>query len=100
MKITSTNHLRNLKAQYSEALDSLEMRVLVCGGTGCVAGGSVQIYEKIRDLAKAAGVNVCVSIDMHECGGGVGIHLRRHPVVWIGRGSKGSLGICVDLSNL
>ena len=73
MKITSTKNLRNLKSQYSEALDSLEMRVLVCGGTGCVAGGSVKIYEKIRDLAKAAGVKVCVSLDVHECGG-VGIH--------------------------
>ncbi len=73
MKITSTNELKALKTKYNEALDSLEMRVLVCGGTGCVAGGSVKIYEKIRDLAKEKGINVCVSLDVHECGG-VGVH--------------------------
>ena len=73
MKITSTDALKNLQIEFSEALESLEMRILVCGGTGCVAGGSVKIYEKLLELARERGVDVKVDLDVHECGG-VGIH--------------------------
>ena len=62
MRITSTDNLMNLRSQYNKALDALSMRVLVCGGTGCVAGGSVKIYERLRDLARERGLDVCVSI--------------------------------------
>ncbi|MEG2569935.1 MAG: NuoF family protein, partial [Clostridia bacterium] len=73
MRITSTENLKNLRGQYSAAIESLQMRVLVCGGTGCVAGGSVAIYERLSELAASHGVDVCISIDAHECGD-VGIH--------------------------
>lgn len=73
MRITSTDNLMNLREQYKKILKSLEMRVLVCGGTGCIAGGSAKIYEKLKEIAANRGINVCVTLDVHECGG-VGIH--------------------------
>ncbi len=73
MNITSTEALRHLQQEYSRALESMEMRILVCGGTGCVAGGSVKIYERLLELAKERGINAKIDIDIHECGG-VGIH--------------------------
>ena len=31
---------------------SADCRVLVCGGTGCLASGSGKIYEKLKELTK------------------------------------------------
>ena len=73
MNITSTDTLRNLQQEYSKALDTMEMRILVCGGTGCVAGGSVKIYERLLALAEERGIPVRIDLDVHNCGG-VGIH--------------------------
>jgi len=71
--IASTETLRHLQQEFSRALESMDMRILVCGGTGCVAGGSVKIYNRLLELAKERGIDARIDIDIHECGG-VGIH--------------------------
>ena len=37
-------------------------KVLICGGTGCVAGGSLKIYAEIIRLLEIAGVEVSVEL--------------------------------------
>ena len=40
-------------------------KVLVCAGTGCVAGGSLEIYDAMKARLEELGVPCEVSLDMH-----------------------------------
>ena len=43
----------DIKQEQAKALDEIKkqgLRVLVCGGTGCVANGSVAVMDKFREL--------------------------------------------------
>ncbi len=35
--------LKNARSHYKAALDFQQKKILVCAGTGCVAGGSLEI---------------------------------------------------------
>ena len=48
------------------AMDNEQFRILICAGTGCLAGGSAKIYDKMCELVKAVGLDVAV-----EFGAGV-----------------------------
>ena len=37
-------------------------KVIVCGGTGCVAGGSLKVFDRLRELMKEAGIPVEVEL--------------------------------------
>jgi NADH-quinone oxidoreductase subunit F len=56
---------------YKKSLDKQKKKVLVCAGTGCLAGGSLAIYEKIKELVKESGLLVDVDLDKEEEGVGV-----------------------------
>ncbi len=47
------------------ALDRENIKILVCGGTGCVAGGSLQIFDRLKALLEERGLNVEVEL-AHE----------------------------------
>ena len=49
-KITSREVLHKLYASTKEVIDNSRCRVLICAGTGCLAGGSGEIYEKMNAL--------------------------------------------------
>ncbi|MBQ8147319.1 MAG: NADH-quinone oxidoreductase subunit NuoF [Lachnospiraceae bacterium] len=48
------------------AMEQEKFRILICAGTGCLAGGSAKIYDKMCRLVKDAGLDVHV-----EFGAGV-----------------------------
>lgn len=50
MKINSPEELKRLQEVYSQALNAQKKRILVCAGTGCVAGGSLLIYARLKEL--------------------------------------------------
>jgi NADH-quinone oxidoreductase subunit F len=63
---------------YKTAVDAQQKKVLICAGTGCVAGGSLKIYARLIELLKEKGVDCVVSLadephdaDFHK--GSVGI---------------------------
>jgi len=51
-KINSLLKLNELKNATLAEMNSTRCRVLICAGTGCLAGGSAEIYKKICELAK------------------------------------------------
>ena len=51
-KINNQIELTQLKEQSANNIKNSKCRVLICAGTGCLAGGSGQIYEKIRQLVE------------------------------------------------
>lgn len=50
MKFKSRQELELARLAYQESLASQKKQILICGGTGCVAGGSLEIYERLKDL--------------------------------------------------
>ena len=57
-----------LRQEVLKAYEMQTQKVIVCAGTGCVAGGSLQIYDKLKELAENAGVHVEVELqkDPHD----------------------------------
>ena len=50
-------------------------QVLVCAGTGCVAGGSMKVYDYIKDACEKRGIGVKVCLQEHA--GHDEIHLKK-----------------------
>ena len=71
--LTSQKELQEYRAQCARALDSQELRVLVCAGTGCVAGGSIKIYNRLIELCKEKGLKVQVELQKEIDHGSIGI---------------------------
>ncbi|MBE7029400.1 MAG: NADH-quinone oxidoreductase subunit NuoF [Ruminococcaceae bacterium] len=64
-KINSLSELIALREQAVKTLNKQKKKVLVCCGTGCVAGGSLIIYDKIKAFCEARNIDVCVELQ-HE----------------------------------
>ena len=71
MKINSQNHLSELAQVYQAALGRQKKKILVCAGTGCIAGGSLEVYEELRSIIEDLGLLVDVELDYEEEGIGV-----------------------------
>ena len=72
-KLSSRDELTALRKVCKAALDGENKKILVCGGTGCVAGGSLNIFDKLKELLEAKGVNVDVELADEPHGDAVGM---------------------------
>lgn len=61
-KLTSRADLDAFRSLCSEALACETKKILVCGGTGCVAGGSLDIYDKLLQLIQEKDLPVEVDL--------------------------------------
>ena len=64
MKITNLQKLNDVKSMALSEIKNSKCRVLICAGTGCLAGGSGKIYEKIKELVNN-NPNVDVKFEDH-----------------------------------
>lgn len=65
VKLTSSNALDEIRIQSKNRYDAQPIKILVCAGTGCMAGGSLNIYDKFIELASNMGKTVQVSLEKH-----------------------------------
>lgn len=65
MKITSREMLNECRRQYSEELGCQKKQILICGGSGCVAGGSREVLARMKEIMEERGLNVDVVLQ-HE----------------------------------
>lgn len=66
MKLENRTELKEYRAECQKK-QSADCRVLVCGGTGCLAGGSDKIYAKLKELTKEnAGVEVKIGEEIAQ----------------------------------
>ena len=49
MFLHNREELQNLRKEAEERLHAAKLRVLVCAGTGCIASGSKEIYDKMKE---------------------------------------------------
>ncbi len=52
MKLLSRDDLRHLRQECEMRLRGQKCKILVCGGTGCLAGGADKIYAKMLELTE------------------------------------------------
>ncbi len=71
--VHSYDELVNLREFAAGSLEKQQKKVLVCGGTGCVAGGSLHIYEHIKQMCEEKGLDVCVELAHEPHGDNIGL---------------------------
>jgi len=72
MRINTREDLTLMQQKYKQSLDSQYKKILICGGTGCVAGGALDIYNRLEELMKEKGLECSLSLE-HEPHDTVGI---------------------------
>ena len=60
MFLHNREELQALRQKAEAELHRQKIRVLICAGTGCIASGSKEIYEKMHNLAE---INENVSVE-------------------------------------
>ena len=51
-KITSREILHQIREEAAKKISDSRCRILICAGTGCLAGGSGEIYRRMSKLAE------------------------------------------------
>ncbi len=66
--LENREQLISFRKKEAEAYNSQVEKIIICAGTGCVAGGSLDVYEKLKELMSAEGINVEVELkaEPHE----------------------------------
>ena len=72
-KLNSRDDLTALREVCRKAFDAEKKKILVCGGTGCVAGGSLNIFDRLRSLLEAKGISTDVELADEPHEGSVGM---------------------------
>lgn len=62
MVIQSRNDFKELIEQSKLCLSQEKTRILVCAGTGCVANGSLKVYEALKNQLQAQDLNIKVQL--------------------------------------
>ena len=71
--LTSRQELAAFRADCKAALSAQKIRILVCAGTGCVAGGSLDVYQRLIDLCNENKLSVSVELEEHVDHDSIGI---------------------------
>lgn len=64
----ATKNIENIAQEYNSAYKKITGRVVICGGTGCIAGGSLKVYEAFQREMEKRKIGFCLQItkDCHE----------------------------------
>lgn len=71
--IKSRLELAACREEAKKAYITQTEKVIVCAGTGCVAGGSLKIYDKLKEMMEARGINVSVELEVDPHDSSVGL---------------------------
>ncbi len=63
-----TKNIEKIAKDYNDAYKKITGRVVICGGTGCIAGGSLKVYEAFQREMEKRKIGFCLQItkDCHE----------------------------------
>lgn len=71
--IKSRQELTQLRASAKKAFAAQTEKILVCAGTGCVAGGSLEIHARLKELLKARNIPIAVELADEPHGESIGL---------------------------
>ncbi len=58
--------LDKIAADYKAAASKIQRRIIICGGTGCVANGALDVRDALAEALKNAGVDVALELKKEE----------------------------------
>ena len=61
--VKTREDLDRLHKKFKASLDSQRKQILICAGTGCVAGGSLKIYERLQEILKEKDIPCSVMLE-------------------------------------
>lgn len=61
---TQSPNLKTIHKEYAENLKQVQRRVIVCAGTGCVANGSLKVYDQLAKELTVCGLTV--TLELHH----------------------------------
>lgn len=73
MKINSRQELEFKQKEYKASLNSQKKQILICAGTGCVAGGSLEIYARMKELIEQKGLRCAVKLEKEPHSDSIGL---------------------------
>ena len=71
--LSNRTDLRKIREVYSKALKSQKRKILVCCGTGCLAGGSMDIHNRLKELIEEKGLKCTVELEKDPHGYSIGL---------------------------
>ena len=71
--LKNREELHTLRRVFSESLHAEKKKILVCAGTGCIAGGSLEIYDELKHLMEQRGIQCDVELAHEPHEGAVGL---------------------------
>nr|WP_294488462.1 NADH-quinone oxidoreductase subunit NuoF [uncultured Anaerosporobacter sp.] len=63
MRINTREELEAKRKVLKQAFSTQYKQILICAGTGCVAGGSLDIYARLQELIEANGLNCSITLE-------------------------------------
>lgn len=73
MRINTRQELEEKRAEYAASLKMQKKQILICAGTGCVAGGSLEIYARIQEILKERGIKCSLVLEKEPHDESVGL---------------------------
>ncbi|GCD08885.1 NADH-quinone oxidoreductase subunit NuoF [Clostridium tagluense] len=71
--LLNRNDLIDIRNEYKDSLDMQKKKILICAGTGCIAGGALEIYDELVRLMEEKGINCAISLEKEPHDESVGI---------------------------
>ncbi len=71
--IKNREELKKFRKAAAAAYEAQSKKLIVCGGTGCVAGGSLKILGRLKELLEQQGIGVEVELQKEPHDGSVGL---------------------------
>ncbi len=62
----SLDDLKLAKEEYIHKIKQLQRKITICAGTGCVANGSIKVFEEMKRQVELAGLNLVVDLDFED----------------------------------
>lgn len=59
-------NLESVAQAYEAAEQRCARRVVICAGTGCMAGGALKVYQALHAQAQAAGISLEIALDFED----------------------------------
>ncbi|MDL2312253.1 4Fe-4S binding protein [Bacteroidales bacterium OttesenSCG-928-B11] len=58
-------NLKQIKEDYNKAASHIHKRIVICAGTGCIANGSLKVYEAFEKALTDAGLDLFVDLKLN-----------------------------------
>ena len=63
MRINTREELEARRKEYAASLKTQRKQILICAGTGCVAGGSLNIYARMQEILMERGIKCSLVLE-------------------------------------